>query len=110
MSDHGSEPLSETLQRQRALSRWDNEGGTEADGPQTAPHGVEGRPPFPKMGDVEYEALQSLLHNRLRERREDVFWCVSVLTGLAKHDSIVALPRHGPCDGALWATLSPTTR
>ena len=26
MSDHGSESLSEALQRQRALSRWDNEG------------------------------------------------------------------------------------
>jgi len=33
---------------------------------------------------------ESLLHNRLRERRDDVFWCVSVLTGLAKHDSIAA--------------------
>jgi len=36
--------------------------------------------------------LQSLLHNRLRERRDDVFWCVSVLTGLVNHDSIIALP------------------
>jgi len=35
------------------------------------------------------------LHNRLRERRDDVFWCVSVLTGVAKHDSIIALPRRG---------------
>jgi len=57
MSDHGSEPLSDALQRQRALSRWDNEGGAEADGPQTAPQVVEGQPPFPKMGDAELEAL-----------------------------------------------------
>ncbi len=57
MSDHGSEPLSEALQRQRALSRWDNEGGAETDGPQTAPHVVERQPPFPKMGDAELEAL-----------------------------------------------------
>jgi len=46
------------------------------------------------------EAVRSLLHNRLRERRNDVLWCASVLTALAKHDSIVALPRHGPSDGA----------
>src|SRR6195952_4909380 len=32
----------------------------------------------------------SLLHNRFRERRNAVFWCVSVLTALAKHDSIAA--------------------
>ncbi len=47
--------------------------------------------------------LRSLLHNRLRERRDDVSWCVSVLTGLVNHDSIVALPRHGPRDGASFS-------
>ncbi len=57
MSDDAPERLSEALQRQRALSRWDNEGGAETDGPQTAPHAVEGEPPFPKMGDAEFEAL-----------------------------------------------------
>ena len=57
MSDHGSEPLSEALQRQRALSRWDNEGGAEADGPQAAPRAVEAQLPFPKMGDAEFGAL-----------------------------------------------------
>ena len=57
MSDHGSEPLSEALQRQQALSRWDNEGGAGRDGPQTAPHVIEEQPPFPKMGDAEFEAL-----------------------------------------------------
>jgi len=36
------------------------------------------------------ERPQSLLHNRVRERQGDVFWCASVLTGLAKHDSIAA--------------------
>jgi hypothetical protein len=48
-------------------------------------------------------APESLLHNRFRERRDDVFWCVSVLTALAKHDSIAALPRHGPRDGASFS-------
>jgi len=57
MSDHGSEPLSETLQRQRALSRWDNEGGAEPDGPQGARHAAETQLPFPKMGDAEFGAL-----------------------------------------------------
>ena len=57
MSDHGSELSSEALQRQRALSRWDNEGGAEIDGPQAAPHEVAGQPPFPKMGDAELQAL-----------------------------------------------------
>ncbi len=57
MSDHALERLSEALQRQRALSRWDNEGGAETDGSQTASHAAEGKPPFPKMGDAELEAL-----------------------------------------------------
>jgi len=34
--------------------------------------------------------MKSLLHNRLWERRDDVFWCVSVLTARLKHDSIAA--------------------
>jgi hypothetical protein len=33
---------------------------------------------------------KSLLHNRLWERRDDVFWYVSVLTARLKHDSIAA--------------------
>ena len=57
MSDHGSESLGEALQRQRALSRWDNEGGAEIDGPQAAPHEAERQPPFPKIGDAELQAL-----------------------------------------------------
>ena len=57
MSDDFSDPLREALQRQRALSRWDNEGGAEADGPQTAPHAGEEEPVFPKMADAESAAL-----------------------------------------------------
>ncbi len=57
MSDHGSEQLSEALQRQRALSRWDNEGGAETDGPQTDTHAVKEQAPFPKAGDAEFGAL-----------------------------------------------------
>ncbi len=54
------------------------------------------------------DGLKSLLHNRLRERRDDVFWCVSVLTGLAKHDSIITLPRHGSSDGAPFSGTGTT--
>ncbi len=57
MSDDASEKLSDALQRQRALSRWDDEGGAETDGPQTGPHAVQAVPPFPKMGDAEMGAL-----------------------------------------------------
>jgi len=57
MSDDSSDPLSEALQRQRALSRWDNEGGSQTDGPQTAPHAGEEEPVFPRMADAESAAL-----------------------------------------------------
>ena len=57
MSDDSSDPLREALQRQRALSRWDNEGGAETDGPQTVPHAGEEEPTFPKMADAESAAL-----------------------------------------------------
>jgi hypothetical protein len=57
VSDHISERVSETLQRQRALSRWDNDGGAEADGPQIASHAIEEEVPFPKMDDAEFGAL-----------------------------------------------------
>ena len=57
MSDHGSEPLTEALQRQRALYRWDNEGGAETDGPQAGAEADEGQLPFPKIDDAEFGAL-----------------------------------------------------
>lgn len=57
MSDHGSEPLSEALHRQRVLSRWDNEGGAETDGPQAAADADEGQLPFPRIDDAEFGAL-----------------------------------------------------
>lgn len=57
MSDDTFDPLREALQHQRALSRWDNEGGAETDGPQTATHPVEEEAAFPKMADAEFNAL-----------------------------------------------------
>ena len=57
MSDNVAGLLNDALQQQRALSRWDNEGGAEPDGPQTALAEVNGQPSFPKMGDAEFAAL-----------------------------------------------------
>lgn len=57
MSDIASERLRDALQRQRALSKWDNEGGAEAGGPQTTAHATEGQPPSPRMIDTEFQAL-----------------------------------------------------
>ena len=53
--------------------------------------------------------VESLLHNRLRERRDGVFWCALVLTGWATRDSIAALPRHGPSDGASFSHSGTTS-
>ena len=57
MSSDGSDPVSDALQRQRALSRWDTDGGAGPEGPLTVPQSAERQPPFPKMGEAEFEAL-----------------------------------------------------
>ncbi len=57
MSSHGSDPVNDALQRQRALSRWANDGGAGADGPLLTASEAEGQPLFPRMGDAEFEAL-----------------------------------------------------
>ncbi len=58
MSRHGSEPRNDPLQqRKRALSRWDNEGGAEPCGPQTASPSVEGQARMPENGPAEVGAL-----------------------------------------------------
>ncbi len=57
MSGQGSDPLSDALQRQRALSRWDNEGGAEPCGSQTAPPSVEDPIPMPENNAAEVGAL-----------------------------------------------------
>ena len=57
MSSHGSDPVSDALQRQRALSRWDTDGGAGPDGPLTVPQSTARQPPFAKMAEAEFEAL-----------------------------------------------------
>lgn len=57
MSGQSSDPLSDALQRQRALSRWDNEGGAEPCGPQVAPTSVEDPIPMPENNAAEVGAL-----------------------------------------------------
>lgn len=58
MSRHGSEPRNDPLQqRKRALSRWDNEGGAEPCGPQTASPSGEDKARMPENGPAEVGAL-----------------------------------------------------
>ena len=57
MSRQGSDPTPDALQRQRALSRWDNEGGAEPCGPQIAPASAEDPIPMPENDPAEIGAL-----------------------------------------------------
>ena len=60
MSDHATDPVTdgvqEALLRQRALSRWDNDGGAE---PDVSPSSdlTPGQPPLPSIGEAEVQAL-----------------------------------------------------
>ncbi len=57
MSDRVTDIVSDALQRQQALFRWDNDEGTEPDGLQAPSDPANGQPPFPRMGDAELQAL-----------------------------------------------------
>ncbi len=74
-----------------------------------APRKTPGNSSTPPSKGQKPNRPESLLHNRLRKRRDDVFWCVSALTALAKHDSIAALPRHGSSDGAPFSHTGTTS-
>jgi hypothetical protein len=56
MSKHGSDPLGEALQRQRAISRWEGEGGAVLSD-LLDPDAIEGKSHLPKMGEAEIAAL-----------------------------------------------------
>lgn len=57
MSRQGSDPSDASLQRQRSLSRWDNEGGAGPNGPETAPTLTEDQIPTPENDPAELGAL-----------------------------------------------------
>jgi len=57
MSDQGSDTSDVLLLHQRALSRWDNEGGAGPCGPLANPASAEVSPPVPKMGEAELVTL-----------------------------------------------------
>lgn len=57
MSDQGADPPNASLLRQRARSRWDNEGGAGPDGPQTETTVAEDRVPMPEINAAELGAL-----------------------------------------------------
>ena len=59
MSRQGSDPPNDLLQRQRALSRWESEGGAAPCGPQIDPTSLDERLAFPKSGDAELATLHS---------------------------------------------------
>ncbi len=58
MSDDKSRPSNPAELRERALSRWDNEGGAGPDGPQEAPIGAPDAPAAPLLGNAELVQLQ----------------------------------------------------
>lgn len=57
MSPQGSVPRDERLQRERALSRWDNEGGADPVDSEVASSPAEERIPIPKNDPAELGAL-----------------------------------------------------
>ena len=57
MSDQGSDPPDASLLRQRALSRWDNEGGAGPSGPQMEASAPVDRVPMPGNNAAELGAL-----------------------------------------------------
>ena len=57
MSGDAPERLNEALQRQRALSRRENEGGAVSSSSPAAMNAAAEPPPFPKMDDAEFQAL-----------------------------------------------------
>jgi len=59
MTRESPEPENAALQRQRALARWDNEGGAGAGGPQVHAASVDEAIAAPAMTDSELKALHS---------------------------------------------------
>jgi hypothetical protein len=57
MPEQGSDPSDAELLRQRALSRWDNEGGAGPDGPQTEAAAARDQVPMPSNDTAEVAAL-----------------------------------------------------
>jgi hypothetical protein len=58
MSDEMTDPANAPLKlHKRALARWDNEGGAEPNGPQTASAPAEGEAPMPENGPAEVASL-----------------------------------------------------
>jgi hypothetical protein len=57
MSDQKAKTLKEAALNLQGLSRWDNEGGAEPDGPQATPPSRDERIAMPKMTDAELGEL-----------------------------------------------------
>jgi hypothetical protein len=77
MSDLKPDSLDPSQQRQRALSRWDNEGGAGPSGPQKAPIYAEAQSGIPELTNAELVqlrirviALENLVISLLAEASE----------------------------------------
>jgi len=57
MPPSSSDPANDSIQRQRALSRWDNEGGAGPGGPAVASAVAREQVPVPEMTSAELLAL-----------------------------------------------------
>lgn len=58
MSRQNFDSSNDSIQRQRALSRWDNEGGAGPDGPAMDPALDKEQIPVPEMSNAELVALR----------------------------------------------------
>ena len=71
-----ADQVSDALQRQAAMSRWDDEGGAGPEGPQSEPNPHADQPSFPKMDDAEMQALHVRVIALMRTR-DVICWKVA---------------------------------
>ena len=95
MSHESSELETAALQRQRALARWDNEGGAGACGAQVKPESTDATISAPAMTDSELMAL----HSRIIALENLVTSLLATATGpqleLARDMAAFITPRAG---------------
>lgn len=90
MSDRATDLVNQALLRQRALSRWDNEGGAEpADQ-------ADAEPPMPSVGDAEIQAL----HVRVIALENIVVGLLTAASDAAREQAREMAGRIAPRPGA----------
>ena len=108
MSSRNSDPPNNPTQLQRALSRWDTEGGAGPCGPQEASASIEDRIPIPEIGPAELRALhirvialENLIISMLAtasdqqlERAREMASYISPRSGFTHHPSTTHAAAH----------------